>query len=708
MALRRKSKTRKQDFATGGGTGFFSLHARVWWWVALFLGVFPIAFRQVSVSDAWWHVALGRWIVEKRSLPDLSQFYFSPFDAGGLASELRWEWLGDIVFYLCHAAAGAAGLQWLVIGCVMAGLGFLAMLAAAPSRENRRPNNWGALRHQRRFVQSETWDNTAAIPPMDNGHGPWMLLLLVAVCLGTYQLQLARNSVFSLALYPAVLWLGLRKGGPPSWREYAVISGVLVLWSCLHGSCVLGWATAFVIFGDRAASAFRGGKAIQSQGAQRGGEKKRGMAGGYFSELSSGFQLRSGAVALAFFCGAFLISLGLVSAGRSGAVDFLLLPVRHLGFLVSAAPVGAANPAIPVSNAHAKPSTGIEEPGAISRTTQRSSLQQNADANIVGVKEWLNSSIWKPDPRTPWSNDYWSPFDMLPGMRPIEAAFALAIIAVVVMAWFRNVAFGFVLAWLGAVFLGAGYVRMFGYTALASGAAIVACTSGVRAGTLLRRCGWAAVGLWVALSWWALFNGKIETLIPEGQHVSRFGQVRIFDEATADWVKAEFPNEKVFTTIESGSFCLLRWGFEKPVFLDGFFAPHTREIWDAYHISLNSGDLSILHDQFGVTLAIIPTTSGPWVQRFRQSRGWNPLAIGAGTIVFAHQSIPLAGRSPQIFFTDKDLRNTSSYFRMATLREVFLTIGNAEGRDGFSAAQWTAHPSFQALHELGKDVFFRK
>ena len=56
------------------------------WWLALLVCVFPIAFRQVTVSDAWWHIALGKWLVEKRSLPDLSQFYFSPWDGGQLVN----------------------------------------------------------------------------------------------------------------------------------------------------------------------------------------------------------------------------------------------------------------------------------------------------------------------------------------------------------------------------------------------------------------------------------------------------------------------------------------------------------------------------------------------------------------------------------------------------------------------------------------------
>ncbi len=62
------------------------------------------------------------------------------------------EWLGDIVFYLCYAVAGAAGLQWLVIGCVMAGLGFLAMLVDGPH------TNWRVLRRRCRFVPSEIFE----------------------------------------------------------------------------------------------------------------------------------------------------------------------------------------------------------------------------------------------------------------------------------------------------------------------------------------------------------------------------------------------------------------------------------------------------------------------------------------------------------------------------------------------------------------------
>ena len=587
------------------------------WWLLWFVAVFPIAFRQVTVSDAWWHVALGKWLVEKRSVPVLSQFYFSPWDAGQLLSELRWEWLGDILLYLFHAVFGAFGLQMLLIVCLIGSAWFLVKLA-------------------------------------EDRLGPWTLLLLVVVCIGTYQLQMPRNSLFSLAFYPAVLWLGCRRREDASMREYLIMGALLLLWSCLHGSCVLGWVTAVTILSGRALMAFRD-------------------AGGW--NLKSG--LRSIAVC-GLFCG---VSLLIVVAGRSGAMDFLTLPARHVAASVDLKTRTNPAPIIAVASSE----------GA---------------ASGKNWKEWLNSSIWKPEQSVPWSNDYWSPIDMLPGMRPIEAAYALAVAALISAALFRNVPVGLLMAWVGAVFLGLGYVRMFGYTALASAAVILMATQNVKTRAVFSWMGWLGVSAWMFFSWGMFFSKQVENFIPEGQHVSRVGQVPIYDDTTADWVKAEFPSERVFTTIESGSYCLLRWDFEKQVFLDGFFAPHTREVWNAYNKALRSGDPEVLHTQFGIRVAIVPTTSPQWVEVFLNSPDWNAAAVGPGSVVFVHRSIPLTGRNPGIFFTAEQLRQTSFYFRNSTMRVLFQIVSFAKpDHIGFQSDQWIAHPSFDGLRGLAKEIF---
>jgi hypothetical protein len=175
----------------------------LFWWVLLLAAFFPLAFRQVSVSDAWWHVALGKWLVEERSMPDLSRFYFSPWNAGSLGSELRWEWLGDIALYFCHLWLSSLGLQILVVACIL-----LASFFLIKSGSDR--------------------------------VGGWTLLLLVAVCLGTYQLQLLRNSLFSR------WWRSYCE--PSAWtRKNPLLLGISIWNSTGAPRFVNGWVARLVV-----------------------------------------------------------------------------------------------------------------------------------------------------------------------------------------------------------------------------------------------------------------------------------------------------------------------------------------------------------------------------------------------------------------------------------------------------------------------------
>jgi len=621
------------------------LASRLFWWLALLAAILPVAYRQVTVSDAWWHAAIGKWMLEMGSLPDLTRFYFSPVDSSTLASELRWQWLGDIVIYLAHALDGASGIQWLVVANLVIGLAFLSQLGSAP-------------------------------------RGPWILILLAAASLGTYQLQLARNSIYSLAFYPILLWLGTRKTSPPDWREYAWLLALLAAWSCMHGSCALGWITACALYGPRALGAFRpiiASSVAELEKPARSHQKKPPPL-----EITISISRptwRVGLHSIGLYAAAMLLGLLVISAGRQDALHFLGLPFRHLA--------KTATPAL------ATPSTGPQPISAASTIAP-------PPAKAQSLKEWLNSSVWKRDPHKPWSNDYWSPFDMLPGMRPIEATYTLAALAALATAIFRNVPAGLFLAWLGAVFLGLGYVRMFGYTALASAAILLVATRHLPRKPALQATGWILLAAWISSAWWMFSKGKIDAFIPDGQHVSRSGKVPIYDEAIADWVKNESPDTPVFPTIETGSYCLLRWGFEKQVFLDGFFAPHTPEVWSAYHRAMRQGDLRPLEHNFGIRLALIPTTSKGWVDRFLEAQNWMPVALGNGIIVFAHKSLDINGKSPTLLASASALQQTTHFYREATLRALFKILATDSG---FSPQQWTSQPTFEALHKMGTWVF---
>lgn len=601
----------------------------VLWWVLLAAAALPIAFRQVTISDAWWHIAIGKWLVRERCLPDLSRFYFPPTNSGSIGSELRWQWLGDILLYLSHAGLGAFGLQLLSIGCLFVGFLFLRKLGGDKA-------------------------------------GPWALLLMVAVCLGTYQLQMPRNSVFSLALYPALLWLGCRKAGAPKPAEYAWVAGLLLAWSFLHGSCLMGWITAVLLFAPRALAGFAGPKPR----AEGSGPRSPGPS------WLRGFR------SVGLYAAAMFVSLVLISLGRTEAYHLLGQPLRHV-----------ARPALELA------SGSVATPGPSVETKPP----------LRAVKEWLNASIWTKDPYSPWSNDYWSPFDLLPGTRPIEAAYALALLALFGMLLARNVPVGLTLAWGASLFLGLGYVRMFGYLSISSAAVIMVAAHGLAGrwnSPWANRLGWASVAVWLGYVYTLFLAGGLDRFIPEGQHVARVGQVPIYDDTVADWVTSEFPREKVFTTIETGSYCLLRWNFEKQVFIDGFFAPHKREVWEAYHGVRNRAELAPLHEKFGITLAVIPTTSKIWIDRFRLSDDWRPIAIGNGTAVFAHESLQQALAEPKIFALPEVLRLSSQYYRYYTLKTLFLVASRQyEGASGFPPEAWTSLPQFGPLRDMAGEVF---
>ncbi len=586
MARRAKSIARQPDSAAKPAT---PPGQRWWWWVLLLAAVGPVAFRQVTVSDAWWHVALGKWLVERWSLPDVTQFYFTAVDVSQVASELRWSWLGDILLYLLYAAGGAVGLQLLSVAALLVAGFFLSRLG--PGRA-----------------------------------GPWTLVLLVLVALGTYQLQMPRNSVFSLALYPVVLWLGLRKTGPPTRGEWLALGAVLALWSCLHGSCLLGWVTGALLFGGRAATAFQGGA--------RAGWQAVGLA----------------AAALA-------LSLTVLLAGRTGAGSLLLAPLRHFTEPTVALPTAAPalTPGAPPASANSSPT-----------------WPQRARA-------WLNTSIWKPEPGVPQSNDFRSPFDFA-DTRPLQAAAALVLLAGArLLVLRRRVAPGLMLAWVGAVFLGLGYLRLTGYAALASAAVILAGRGGLlvasgRGQRWVPVAGWIAVGVWVAFAARTTIAGRWDRFIPEGLHVSRGGQVPAYDDALCDWVRAEFPTERTLTTIDTGSHALLRWGFAKPVFVDGFFAPHTRAVWREYEGVKKTGNLAGFQARTGVTVALLPSGAGGWVMPFFESPDWRPVAVGAGSVVFLHRSVPFGARQPRIFCSVEDLRRTSLACRVEGLRVIYNVL----------------------------------
>ena len=152
-----------------------------------------IVFTQIVDVDGWWHIACGKELVEDRSL-DFSKFYWSETTED--YSNVNFTWMGDVWLYLVYKYFGDVGLS--VLRFILILIGILCIWLVG----NRKAN----------FIK----------------------LFAVVLCIvGMYQGLLVRNSMFAIAFFPAMLYC-------LDSRHYILSVFLLVIWSQVHGSYLLG------------------------------------------------------------------------------------------------------------------------------------------------------------------------------------------------------------------------------------------------------------------------------------------------------------------------------------------------------------------------------------------------------------------------------------------------------------------------------------
>jgi hypothetical protein len=82
------------------------LHLRRAFVIAVFLGLFAMAARNVLDPDVWWHLKTGEWIVQHRAVPHTDIFSYTRVGQAWTAH----EWLSELAIYGIFRFAGYAGL----------------------------------------------------------------------------------------------------------------------------------------------------------------------------------------------------------------------------------------------------------------------------------------------------------------------------------------------------------------------------------------------------------------------------------------------------------------------------------------------------------------------------------------------------------------------------------------------------------------------
>ena len=538
------------------------------WWLALAVALAPVCWCQIHSSDVWWHVALGRSILEKRGWPDFATFYFTPVHSP--VPDLRWTAAGDVLLFLAHRLGGTAALQAISIGCLFAALALLRSL------------HRGAM----------------------NG---WLLALLFAVGAATHQLQIPRNAVFSLPLMALVFWIFARFRERRALRVLWWYPPLLGLWGVLHGSYLLGLVlVALLLFGDWL-------EALR----QRRPDCRRLAA--------------HGCAILALAC----------AINATGNPEMLSLPKAGVRSILRM--TGAAKHSAP----RKQESERLENPAPVS------------------WKDRLNSVIWTRSPDRVRSGDFDSPFDRL-SYRPVLVGFLLSLLAGARVLLRPHPPMGWTFAFAGAAFLGLCYLRMTGYAAI--GAAAILLTGdrvAGRFGETMRRHSRVGAACTVALAsvfYGGWHFGKAGDLLGHSAHLPGAGKICTFDDAACDWIFLHHRERPVFTTIVTGSYALSRWAPAKPVFVDGFFAPHPSAVWKDYAQARDRADLGGLHRRYGTQLALVEHTRRDWTRSFIASKDWQPAAIGLGCMVYVHRSVA-SDAVPALLFSSADARRLAPVFR---------------------------------------------
>jgi hypothetical protein len=152
-------------------------------------------------GDVSWHIATGQWIIDHRAIPHTDPFSFTWYGKPWVPI----EWLAEVFYAGAYRLAGYGGVAALVTAAVMA-------------------------LHAIVYINARRWVRAALLP-------------IVAMDFALVPMLLARPHVLAWPLLALWTWLMLRAREQD--RAPPLIAALLmVLWTNLHGSFVIGLAIA--------------------------------------------------------------------------------------------------------------------------------------------------------------------------------------------------------------------------------------------------------------------------------------------------------------------------------------------------------------------------------------------------------------------------------------------------------------------------------
>ena len=395
-------------------------------WTALVLFTIPVTIRLINDVDIWWHMQIGRSILENMAPPDLTTFYWSPL-APDYPRDIRFTWLGDVLFHLLYSIGGAPALHLLVLASVL-GCCLMVHRLVGPQYSLER------------------------------------LLLFFFLVAGSYQLQILRNALFGLpcAMLVCLLWWRARdKAVCLFW-----VPPVLGLWSCLHGSYLLGFGLfALLAVGDLLDRLRQEQAGIRSFALCYTGSLVLGFL---LISLFNPFTLQVTQRILSLFSVSWILLAVVLLLAISGGIFLIRLPFeKRRRILNHALPVILLVGGTILTVRHFQPF--FAGPDVLKPMNLRA---YHTELDLAGLGFWerikhgLNNTFWSNFRGDLNSIDFLSPFDFLSDLH-VWSSLLLLVPALVSLARHRK-RYALILPFLAVTCLGLGYVRTIGFIAVFS------------------------------------------------------------------------------------------------------------------------------------------------------------------------------------------------------------------------------------------------
>jgi len=585
---------------------FYKRHTILCFWSMLILFVLPISFIKIYDIDIWWHMQCGKSILSNFSPPDFSTFYFTPVvDTVG---SLRYTSLGDIIFHLVYLFSGDFGLQMMRLCAVLS-----------------------ACILFRSFAGKE--------------YKPWHLLLLMVFVVGTYQKQLIRNSLYAYYLVPVVFWIWHNiRYKQKQWYIW-LYPVVLGLWSCLHGSYLLGFCLVVLIF---------------------------------LGDIMDKIRIKKDKITKQILVYSIVLGLcfGVIAIWNPTTMSYL-------GLLKISRDVNheKINP-----DANKKKAPGLKE--LLLTTTDFMPVEKKETGFFNSIKNSLNNTVFKTSHLIFVSADFVSPFDKLNRFYVWIALFSGVLGLFFILFFIRPVRFSLFLPFAGVLFVGLGYLRLCGYIPFLTAVVIFSAAGDMNIKTIkikgkyISNTAWMLSALLILLLWCDCFL-KFPVKIGGDFHSFGLGRAPIFSEKCPGKVYSEFKTNKVFTTMTTGGYLLYQWFPCKKVFIDGYFAPHPPKV--RLHLGLMKQpetNPDFLFTEYGIDVALVDNASGSILNVLFNSKNWYVKYIDKGMVCFVYHPDFLSDiKIPEVLFDYGDIDSLSHRFAAAAAGSLH-TIINALCKKG--------------------------